>query len=679
MHMTIQENARNDYLRELLTLQQDGSQAISAPTNWTTAGPLLAVPTKMDEVVEGLRIDLLQHDHQNDVARWHFFIGSPGNGKSTAMGKLCKSLEEKDGCRVLDENGVPLPELDPTTIPYAIYVFEGANKYATAQIVQDASVVPNPFSDEVDPATELIHTLENAWKKGVSLVVCTNRGVMDKAYRDRHANPEVNTKTWFKILKRVVDASASPEEEISTIFPFDSRKPVFSQVKVGYTPLDTYSLLNHNDTFKQLVEKATAEEHWDSCGYCRQNEWCPFKANRDWLADETPREKVLRLLLRAEVLSGQVIVFREALAILSLLLAGCPRDYEGSGPCEWVRARVEKRDFFALASRRLYMSLFASSSPYGLEANDVLREQQRSALVELRDKIPEEETVTRAALGCVLGDQVPSIDVGVKRLLGADGTIAALDPLKEALPADFYDRWDTANANIVDIGSSCITGVEKACLEAWAELEESLELAADYSVARIYWAVRRWSSNFLLHLGALAEGYTAWSRELDDFIEFLGQMSDGERSIESRKRTKKLNEKLERLLDTGLSNQDSPGIRLSGNVTLKGEWSRGTLVPRIKGDELPGSVSLVIAFKGGEKATFGAPIYVWLKRREQGRLDERCFPQSLLTGVADARVRAASKGKYALVDDEIELVIDTGGERRFTLERLDGDVDVRYD
>ena len=677
--MATPEITRNDFLQQLLTLQQDGSQAISAPTNWTIDGPLLAVPTKIDEVVKRLRVELLQLGGQNDVARWHFFIGSPGNGKSTAMGKLCKSLEEEDGCRVLDENHLELSELDPASIPYAIFVFEGTNKFASAQIVQDASVVPNPFSDEVDPAAELVNTLEYAWGKGISLVVCTNRGVMDKAYRDRHAKPEVNTKTWFKILKQVVDASTSPGEEIHTIFPFDSRRTVFSRLKVGYTSLDTYSLLNNNDTFRQLVEKATAEEHWAGCASCLQNNWCPFKANRDWLAEVTPRENVLRLLARAEVLSGQVIVFREALAIISLLLAGCPRDYEDSGPCEWVHAKIEKHDFFALASRRLYMSLFAPSSPYGLEADEILRAQQLGALAELRDKAFEEDPVARAAVRCVIDDPPPSVDVGVKRLLGTDGIIGALDPLKEAMPAGFYDYWDTANAKLHETGRPYFTGLEEACLGVWIGLEESLELAADHSIPEIYWAVRRWSSNFLLHLGALERGYTAWAKELEDFVEFLGQISTGGRSIESKRKTKELNAKLERLLGAGSTGRDAPGIRLSDNVTLGGEWARGYLLPRVKGDELPGSVSLIITFPGGEKATFGAPIYLWLTRREQGRLDERCFPQSLLTGVADARVRAAAKGKYALEDDEIELVIETGKDRRFRLERLDGSVDVRYD
>ena len=70
-------------------------------------------------------------------------------------------------------------------------------------------------------------------------------------------------------------------------------------------------------------------------------------------------------------------------------------------------------------------------------------------------------------------------------------------------------------------------------------------------------------------------------------------------------------------------------------------------------------------------------MYLWLKRRAAGKLDLRCFPQELLAGASDARVRAAAKGKYAFQDNEIEMVINTGSGEAFNIARLDGEVDVR--
>jgi hypothetical protein len=171
---------------------------------------------------------------------------------------------------------------------------------------------------------------------------------------------------------------------------------------------------------------------------------CPFKANRDWLVDDTSRHHVLKLLTRAEVLSGKSSFLGMPLAIISLILAGCPRDYDGVHPCEWVRAKVTGHDVFSLATRRIYMSLFASSSPYGLEAVEVLRRKQIDAFRGLCEVISQGSTpTTSTAIRHVMESIPPTTDVGVTRLLGEQGVIAALDPCREALPSDFYDKWDS--------------------------------------------------------------------------------------------------------------------------------------------------------------------------------------------------------------------------------------------
>ena len=331
------EGINNDFLVELLALQQDGRHAISAPTNWTNE-PLLEVETEVDAIVNDLEDTILVGSNGNGTARWHFFIGSPGNGKSAAMGKLCRGLISAKGCQVRDENNVVIGELAPTAIPYALNVYENDNRYATAQIVQDASVVRNPFSPDVDPAAELLHTMEHAWEKGISLVVCTNRGVLEKAHRDHHTNRDVNSKPWFKLLAAVVSAGTALHGTTGNTLVLDGKKTVFRDVRVGYTHLDNRSLLIGQSTFELLIQRAISADHWAPCSIsCASKDMCPFKANRDWLVDDEARTRVLRLLKRAEVLSGQVIVFREALAIISLVLSGCPRDYDHGHPCEWVR------------------------------------------------------------------------------------------------------------------------------------------------------------------------------------------------------------------------------------------------------------------------------------------------------------------------------------------------------
>jgi hypothetical protein len=397
--------------------------------------------------------------------------------------------------------------------------------------------------------------------------------------------------------------------------------------------------------------------------------------------DDEARTRVLQLLKRAEVLSGQVIVFREALAIISLVLAGCPRDYNHGHPCEWVREAIVHNDVFSLATRRIYMCLFASYSPHGLEPVVVLRKRQLTALRWLCKAMDEGNAESRAAMIRVVTPQPPSTDVGVTRILGAPGIMASLDPCRESLPADFYGRWDADFEAMPDEGGSLFTLIEQACVTVWKELEECLELASEYSVPEAHWALRRWSSNFLLHFGSLIEGRSAWSKELDVFAELLTLVatSPENRTLEQKRSIRQLDTQVESLLNTVAGRQAESIVQLSEAVTLSGQWVRDNLKPRTIASEESGSVSLAVEFEGGERAVFGAPMYLWLTRRADGKLDARCFPQELLSGATDARVRAASKGKYAFESNDVELVVDTGKGQVFRLARFDGEVDVGHD
>ena len=665
----------NDFLVKLLTLQQDGKAAISAPTNWTKE-PLLEVETKEDLIINELEDAILVGARGNSTARWHFFIGSPGNGKSAAMGKLCRRLTTAKGCQIQDEDGTKLTELADTAIPYALNVYEGSNRYVTAQIVQDASVVRNPFSSDVDPAAELMDTMKEAWTRGISLVVCTNRGVLEKAHRDNHTNKNVNTEPWFKILDAVISKKGP-------LFTFGGRKTVFSEVKIDQSRLDNRSLLREQNTFDRLIQQAIGTEHWQACNACIYKNFCPFKANREWLIDDEKRMHVLRLLERAEVLSGQVIVFREALAIISLVLAGCPRDYDHRHPCEWVREAVQSQDIFSLASRRIYMCLFASHSPHGLEAVSVLHKRQMDALRELYIKINAADEKSRVAMKHVVipPTRPPSTDVGVTRLLGPSGILAILDPCRESLPTDFYDKWD---CDFITLGSNeetQFTLIEQECVKIWKQLEDFLELTSEHAVSAAHWALQRWSSNFLLHFGALVEGRSAWSKELDAFggLLTLVDIPRETQTAQQKISIQQLNTKVEILLNTVAGGIAENTIQLSEAVTLSGEWVRYKLKPKIVANDESGSVSLAIEFKGGERAVIGASMYLWLARRADGNLDTRCFPQELLAGAIDARVRAAAKGRYAFEDNDIELVVDTGKGERFKLTRIDGEVIVNHD
>lgn len=671
---------RNEFILRLLELQQDGQGAISAPINWKTR-PLLDVPTQTDEVVLELARDLLGLDAGKGLARWHFFVGAPGNGKSAAVGKLCRYLIQEHGCVITNEQKVPIDELGSESIPYLLRVLEPGNVYPTALIVQDASVVRDPFAAEVDPAAELITTMEQAWNRGVSLVICANRGVLDKAYGERYLKPEFNSKTWFNILEQFIgNSNESTSGSLGGRWHFTANKRVFEETCITYTYMDNQSLLLGSNTFERLVEKATASEVWEPCNLCAHRAKCPFKLNQEWLSDPTGRSNVLRLLKRAEVWSGQIVVFREAIALLSFLLAGCSKDYGDKHPCDWVHDRVISDDIFALAIRRIYMSLFSSFAGYGLEAEGLLLKRQKRALEAMKTVAAGSGQDFPKSVEHVLTRPAPSTDVGVGRLLGGDGAIVDLDPCLTSLTSDFLERWDGNPAIPRGIQSHLFTDLERHCLDAWSCLEEVSEYSSSYEAPDFYWAVRRWSSNFILHFGAMFEGLTAWSDELDEFLEILEitRKPLEERSRDERWRIAQLNGRLEQLLITSTGRVRDESLLLSESVRLSGRWVSDTLRPKISARQAKGNLSLWVEFSGEEVAMLGARAYVWLYRHLDLGLSWYCFPTELLVGVNDARIRAASKGDraYAFADSGVHLTIVTRDGALFTVERMEGDVFV---
>ena len=151
------------------------------------------------------------------------------------------------------------------------------------------------------------------------------------------------------------------------------------------------------------------------------------------------------------------------------------------------------------------------------------------------------------------------------------------------------------------------------------------------------------------------------------------------RTTEEKRRVRELDRQLEALLAAGVneySGQDA--VPLSETVTLSGRWVADNLRPRIDAGRKYGNLSIAVKFQGGEKAVLGARAFLWLSKHLHGKLDTRCFPRELLTGVVDARIRASARGhnSYAFADDDVELLINAGEGDVFRLSRFDGDVHV---
>jgi hypothetical protein len=515
------DRADNEFLVQLLTLQQDGSAAISAPSNWRES-PLLEVETDLDAIISDLCRRIPVGKGEDTKACWHFFVGAPGNGKSAAVGRIYRELRSA-GYEFRTEGRDLLEDLAPDEIPYVAHLREGEKGYVTAWLAQDASVVRNPYSPDVDPARELVQLMRDAWTERVSLIVCTNRGVLEKAFRSVQLEPQQNKAPWAKALRRAANPDPRVREDPLEL-PFgDSRSKArgFQSFLFGSTYLERTSLLVGSSVFERLVSRAVVQEHWTACAQCAVAGSCPFKANRDNLADESERPVLLRLLQRAEVLSGQNIVFREAVALVSFLLAGCARDYVGCTPCDWVHDRAEADDLFGLLSRRFYMCLFSSHSPYGLEEDPALRTEQRKQLRKLRAEGPTATGRATRALKYAIGSTTRlSTDVGLSRLVGSAGVLSRLDPLREGLSRRFYEKWDGPLDSLKRADSPLVSQLELDCFELWFDIEKRTDLPQVDPVLTLRF-LRRWITAVTFRLGALDGDEFAFKEELDEILDVL--------------------------------------------------------------------------------------------------------------------------------------------------------------
>jgi hypothetical protein len=667
----------NDFLSKLLHLQQDGNEAISAPSKWLKEKPLLKIETQIDQDVNDIVENMLIGNKGNTIARWHFFTGSPGNGKSAAIGEICRNLIDKYQCKIIDVNGVSIDELDDTDIPYELRIVEkiGTKEVYSAMIIQDASVVRQPYAKDVDPSKDLLKSVDSAYEKGISLLVCTNRGVIEKAIRENALGEKYGEKPWFNQL----DEISREAPLLNEARPFGPNKTFKGGYIFKASYLENRSLLNESKSFEGLIKEATKDSNWEVCEGCEVANLCPFRANRNWLADEDTRGKFLSVLARAEVLSGQIIVFREALAIISFLLAGCPIDYEDLTPCAWVHQKNHDKDIFALGMRRIYMNIFSSFTPYGLEYPERLRKIQCEMLKEIKNVLEDSTDYWQHLNYVTVQDAAPSTDVGIARILGPDGVMKELDACNDGLNQDFLDYWDSENLDEDYLKKDIkhFTEIERGCLKTWIEIEKIIESSTTLDSPRCYQTLRKWSSNFLLHYGMLLEGKTSWADELEGFMKVLGTIGTKkeEWTQDQKKLIRDTNKDLVSLLAINAGGIQSDSIELSENVQLKGDYIN-KLKPQIDDEVVSKGPYINIKFLN-TKSTLSTRAFIMQKRHKVLNLDPACFPKEVFIGMIDARILAASSNNtdaYALQENGVELLIKDLDGNYLKLERSDWEV-----
>lgn len=658
------DNQDNQFLEELLNLQQDGTESISAPSNWAKTEPLLKVETRLDVVIDNL-LELIDTPPQSSgEVFWHFFIGSPGNGKSAAAGSLARKLI-KAGYSIEDEAGNSLEDIPPSQIPYLLKAYKGDNKFASLWIAQDASVVRNPYRVDADPSKELIDLIKDATNHAVSLVVCTNRGVLEKASRLGNLDREDQQSPWFLAIKNAVEGIQSSSINLP------DKKRLANKIVVNSTNLEIQSLLFKSEIASNLILTATADRKWAICDSCAASKNCPFTNNRRWLSTEDGRSTFLSLLRYVELLSGQLIVFREFLAFLSLMLAGSPTDYEDETPCQWVHKELASNNLFGLVSRRIYMLLFSSYAPSGLEFSKNLRSEQLRYIRQLLDETPTLPDRVRSAVHNVIAkniDDFISTDVGVQRLLSHDGVFAKLDVINSPLPTSFLGKWSIGSSAIQSLPEGLFSDLERSVIDIFSKLSACIESSSVLGSKHYFW-LSRWYTSFFFRIGSLAEKQFSLGSEISRLAEILNAMQEDFSDQALLKRIAKIEKTLNDLL-LG----DGAGVRVSEYGRLKGKWVTEQLRPRIGTEDSLGSLGIPVNFGPKEEELLNAEAFAWLLRKVDTNMAMNSFPMQHLDSVQDALVRAAALSDYSVAQNDIELEIGLPNSKSLSLIRFRGSV-----
>ena len=659
-------NQENKFLAELLNLQQDGSESISAPSNWAKTEPLLKVETKLDSVIENL-LDLVNTSGQvPDSVFWHFFVGSPGNGKSAAAGSLARKLM-KAGYSICDESDNPLEDIQPSQIPYLLKVYKDGNKFSSLWIAQDASVVRSPYGIEADPSKELIELIKDAANKKVSLVVCTNRGVLERAARIGAQDREDQQSSWFLSIK------SATEGKQGAIISLPDKKRNEGKVVVSSTNLEIQSLLFRSDIANNLITVATSRSDWEICESCAAREMCPYANNRKWLTTNSGRDAVISLLKYVELLSGQLIVFREFLALLSLILAGSPTDYGDETPCQWVHKELGSRNIFKLASRRIYMVLFSSYAPSGLEYSKRVRDEQIRHIKQILDETPALPSSIRTAVQNVIGkdgDDFVSSDVGVQRLLARDGVFSKLDVINAPLTSQFLGKWSIGSNAIESLPDGLSSELERSVINIFSKLSDCIESSSILSGKHYFW-LSRWYTSFFYRIGSLAERRFS----LGDEVARLAEIMDPKQEESNNHSLLKSIARIEKTLNDLLLG-DSSGVKVSEYGRLKGKWVIEQLRPRLCTVEPFGALGIPVEFGPKEKELLNAEAFAWLLRKVDTNMTLASFPMQHLESVEDSLVRAAALSDYSVAQSDIELEIELPNGKTISLIRFRGSVSV---
>jgi len=521
---------RNEFTRSLLNYSAERDDCIGRPERWGNPPPLV-VASPLHAEMEGLAVETWSGTAQ---PIWYFLVGGPGNGKSEAVGAYVRKLN------ALAQSAGSGPVFEHTKGQDGgsiNYWFAGTVQNGTVTLLQDISVPKNSGSD---PADDLLLSLELCSSPGSHLVGCANRGMLLRAMRLARSSPD---KKWLVEILEWIDSQSQEGADVG-----GSRKVINrsgKEIELRVWPLDHESVLygegNGNpwaepkgSLLDQIIKEATSEKNWEQkgCSECPACNACPMYGDVLWLRDTDRRYNTLKILRHAEVFSGQRIVLREALGLISMILVGCPPDFVDTGqelhPCDWVQKRLEgtpasptdHQALLELVSHRIYQDLFGRQKPTALALD---RAQQQ------RDEWVCEAMKTLGPLGNSITGAIHSVDssfpkqAGPMRIVGTDGILAPFDPARDS-------AWCAASGVAIDgpihelrqLGGSY--GLEQHLGDMFNAIEAAtFDLDPHKGPADVLAATYRWASTLYLRIQGTALGKTPSGAIIEDYLALLQQ------------------------------------------------------------------------------------------------------------------------------------------------------------
>jgi len=520
----------NDFTKQLLNYSAERDDCIGRPERWGNPPPLVVNSPLHDDMSEFA--DNIWSKTSHHI--WYFLVGGPGNGKSEAVGAFVRRVQSNA------TNAGHAPVFSPAGGHHGgsiAYEYHETLPGGEIWVIQDVSV---PKESGSDPAEDLLATLDLCTAAGGNLLACANRGMLLRATRVARSK---SSYAWLVPILEKIDQQSQEGAVVGGAKWFYAKEG--KQIEIRVWPLDHESVLfGHgnsnpwaepaNSLFDQIIAKSVAPENWEAngCADCIARENCPMFGDAIWLRDEGRRHSSLKILRNAEVLSGQRIVLREALGLVSMILVGCPSDFVDNSievhPCEWVKSRIsgnppkpkDDQALFELVSHRIYQDLFGRSAPTGLALDRAHNRRDQWILKGLLCLGDPGEVVDKAIKR--VDNSFPK-QAGPLRLVGKDGILNAFDPAKD--PGWCLKHGLSPDGNIAELqqlGSNF--GLEKNLgffFQGLEDVAKTLDTHKDQ--ARVFASIYRWASTFYLRMAGTSLGEVTRAYNLSDYLALLQQ------------------------------------------------------------------------------------------------------------------------------------------------------------